>query len=77
MLQELAGAVRDGRTTPLELVEESLKRIEASQDTLNAVVALRADEAREEAARHPRTGPLAGLPLLVKDIARCRGMRTT
>ena len=77
MLKELAGAVRDGRTTPLELVEESLRRIEASQDTLNAVVALRADEAREEAARHPRTGPLAGLPLLVKDMARCRGMRTT
>jgi Asp-tRNA(Asn)/Glu-tRNA(Gln) amidotransferase A subunit family amidase len=77
MLQELAGAVRDGQITPAELVEESLKRIEESQDTLNAVVALRADEAREDATRHPRTGPLAGLPLLVKDMARCRGMRTT
>jgi Asp-tRNA(Asn)/Glu-tRNA(Gln) amidotransferase A subunit family amidase len=77
MLEELAGAVRDGRITPAELVEESLRRIEASHDTLNAVVALRADEAREDAARHPRSGPLAGLPLLVKDMARCRGMRTT
>jgi Asp-tRNA(Asn)/Glu-tRNA(Gln) amidotransferase A subunit family amidase len=77
MLEELAGAVRDGRITPTDLVEESLRRIEASHATLNAVVALRADEAREEAARHPRTGPLAGLPLLVKDMARCRGMRTT
>jgi Asp-tRNA(Asn)/Glu-tRNA(Gln) amidotransferase A subunit family amidase len=77
MLEELAGAVRDGRITPAEVVEESLRRIEASHDTLNAVVALRADEAREDAARHPRSGPLAGLPLLVKDMARCRGMRTT
>jgi Asp-tRNA(Asn)/Glu-tRNA(Gln) amidotransferase A subunit family amidase len=77
MLEELAGAVRDGRITPAELVEESLRRIEASHDTLNAVVALRVDEAREDAARHPRSGPLAGLPLLVKDMARCRGMRTT
>jgi Asp-tRNA(Asn)/Glu-tRNA(Gln) amidotransferase A subunit family amidase len=77
MLEELAGAVRDGRITPAEVVEESLRRIEASHDTLNAVVALRVDEAREDAARHPRSGPLAGLPLLVKDMARCRGMRTT
>jgi Asp-tRNA(Asn)/Glu-tRNA(Gln) amidotransferase A subunit family amidase len=77
MLQELAGAVREGRVSPAELVDESLRRIEASNDTLNAVVALRAEEAREEATSHPRTGPLAGLPLLVKDMARCRGMRTT
>jgi Asp-tRNA(Asn)/Glu-tRNA(Gln) amidotransferase A subunit family amidase len=77
MLEELAAAVRDGRIAPAELVEESLRRIEASHDTLNAVVALRVDEAREDAARHPRSGPLAGLPLLVKDMARCRGMRTT
>jgi aspartyl-tRNA(Asn)/glutamyl-tRNA(Gln) amidotransferase subunit A len=77
MLEELAAAVRDGRIAPAELVEESLRRIEASHETLNAVVALRADEAREEAARHRRTGALAGLPLLVKDMARCRGMRTT
>ncbi len=77
MLHELSTAVRAGHVTPTELVEESLRRIEAANPATNAVVALRADEALAEAAAHPRTGPLAGLPLLVKDLARCRGMRTT
>ena len=77
MLSELAAAVHSAEVTPGELVEESLRRIEASGDTLNAVVSLHAEEALAEAATHPRTGPLAGLPLLVKDMARCAGMRTT
>ncbi len=77
MLAELAAAVRDGRVDPVDLVAESLRRIEASQETLNAVTALRADGALEDAAASPRTGALAGLPLLVKDMARCAGMRTT
>jgi Asp-tRNA(Asn)/Glu-tRNA(Gln) amidotransferase A subunit family amidase len=77
MLEELASAVRNGRVDPVDLVQESLARIEKSHDTLNAVTALRADEALAEAEAHPRTGALAGLPLLVKDMARCKGMRTT
>lgn len=77
MLERLAAAVRDGSISPTELVDESLRRIEASHGDLNAVVALRAEEALAEAAVHPRTGPLAGLPLIVKDMARCKGMRTT
>ncbi len=76
MLNELARSVRDGEVTPVELVEEALRRIEATS-SLNAVVLVHADEALAEAADHPRTGPLAGLPLLVKDMARCRGSRTT
>jgi amidase len=77
VLRELAAAVRDGRVDPLDLVDESLRRIEAANPTLNAVTALRADEARAEAKASPRLGALAGLPLLVKDMARCAGMRTT
>ncbi|MFM7536207.1 MAG: amidase [Acidimicrobiales bacterium] len=76
MLSELAAAVRAGAVEPVDLVAESLRRIEAAAP-LNAVVALRADEALAEAQAHPRTGALAGLPLLVKDMARCAGMRTT
>ena len=74
---ELAGAVRDGRVTPRQLVEECLRRIEAANGEINAVVALRADAALAEADAHPRTGPLAGLPLLVKDLARTVGLPTT
>ena len=77
MLAELAAAVREGRVDPVDLVDESLRRIEASNPTLNAVTALRAEEALADAKASPRTGALAGLPLLVKDMARCAGMRTT
>ena len=77
MLSELAGAVRDGSVSPVDLVVESLQRIEASHDDLNAVVLLHAEEAVAQAQQHSRTGALAGLPLLVKDMARVRGSRTT
>jgi Asp-tRNA(Asn)/Glu-tRNA(Gln) amidotransferase A subunit family amidase len=74
---ELAAAVRDGRISPRHLVEESLRRIEKANEHLNAVIALRTDDALAEAEAHPRTGPLAGLPLLVKDLARTVGLPTT
>ncbi len=80
MLNELAAAVRDKKVSARELVEESLRRIGAGNGSLNAVVRLRADEARAEAdalddAR--RAGPLAGLPLLVKDLQDVAGLPTT
>jgi amidase len=77
MLAELAAAVRSGAVTPRQLVDEALRRIERDNPALNAVVAVNAEQARAEADDHPRTGALAGLPLLVKDLARARGLRTT
>jgi Asp-tRNA(Asn)/Glu-tRNA(Gln) amidotransferase A subunit family amidase len=75
--EQLAAAVRQGRIDPVALVEESVRRIDAHNGTLNAVISLRAEEARAEAAASPRSGPLAGFPVLVKDLARCRGTVTT
>lgn len=76
MLNELAARVRDGKLDPVDLVNESLRRIEAARG-LNAVVAVYADEALALARSHPRTGALAGLPVLVKDMARVKGHVTT
>jgi Asp-tRNA(Asn)/Glu-tRNA(Gln) amidotransferase A subunit family amidase len=84
MLAELAREVRDGRIAPDELVARSLRRIEASHGDLNAVVAVRDEAAladatamahRIAAGRDP--GPLAGLPLLVKDSEDVAGLVTT
>lgn len=72
MLAELASQVRSGAVDPVDLVNETLKRIEASKE-LNAVVAVYAEEALQIAKNHPRTGAMAGLPLLVKDMARVKG----
>src|SRR5207245_1214887 len=83
-LRDLAGAVRERRASARELVAESLRRIDALDPDLGAVVALRADEALEDAraldaaiAEGADAGALAGLPLLVKDMTDVAGMRTT
>ena len=84
MLADLAADVRARRRSAEELVLAALARIEAARD-LNAVVTLRAEAALADAAvvdelarRAPeRLGPLAGLPLLVKDIEDVAGLRTT
>ena len=77
MLTELATAVREGRVHPTDLVEEALRRIEKLDGPINAVVALGAEQALDEAKRSPRRGPLAGIPYLVKDLARCIGLPTS
>lgn len=86
MLEELVTAVAARRVRPTELVEESLRRIEAQNGAINAVVRVCADQALQEAARMEAAAaddptvlqrPLAGIPLLVKDMARCAGMPTT
>ena len=76
MRTSLAHAVRTGEIDPVALVQESLRRIAAAAD-LCAVIDVYADDALAQAASHPRTGALAGLPVLVKDMARVKGRRTT
>jgi Asp-tRNA(Asn)/Glu-tRNA(Gln) amidotransferase A subunit family amidase len=83
-LREIGSAVRRGELSALELVGRSLERIERIDGELNAVVALRGEAALQEAAALDRRaargeplGPLAGLPLLVKDIEDVAGMPTT
>jgi Asp-tRNA(Asn)/Glu-tRNA(Gln) amidotransferase A subunit family amidase len=76
--------LRDGEVSARGLVERSLRLIEAGDGRLGAVVALRAEEALAEAAEADRAraagdpvGPLAGLPVLVKDLEDVAGMVTT
>jgi Asp-tRNA(Asn)/Glu-tRNA(Gln) amidotransferase A subunit family amidase len=73
-----------GEISARELVERSLRLIEAGNGALGAVVALRAEQALAEAAavdaaraRGVAAGRLSGLPLLVKDLEDVAGMTTT
>jgi Asp-tRNA(Asn)/Glu-tRNA(Gln) amidotransferase A subunit family amidase len=78
MLAKLVTAIRTRKVSPLELVEESLRRIEQHNATLNAVVALDAEGARHAAKSFSNfDGPLAGVPVLIKDLTRAIGMPTT
>ena len=80
----LAERIRRRELSPLELMDLCLARIEQVDPLINAFVALRADEARAEAqamgdalARGEDPGPLAGLPLGVKDLEDAAGLPTT
>ena len=79
-----ARMVRDGTVSARELVHDALERIAATQDSLNAFVfvgaegALAAADAVDTARRNgAHLGPLAGVPLGVKDLEDCTGMPTT
>ncbi len=65
----LAAAVRSGAVDPREVVEAAVARIEQRDPAIGAVVALDPGPGLRRLARDGRTrGPLAGLPLLVKDL---------
>ncbi|MEO6025892.1 MAG: amidase, partial [Candidatus Binatia bacterium] len=81
---QLADAIRNGELSPVSLVQSCLNRIDAVNPSLNAFVALRRDEALAEAAAlqklivaGKRIGPLAGLPVGVKDLEDVAGLPTT
>ena len=64
----LAELVRKGDTTPAELVEAAIERIERHNGVLNAVVYKAYDEARKTAAGSLPDGPFKGVPFLIKDL---------
>ena len=81
---ELANLIRNGDLSPVELLKATLTRIEAVNPSLNAFVAMRAEEALKEAellaediASGKDPGPLAGIPIAVKDMEDTRGMVTS
>lgn len=64
----LADLVRQGEVTPLELVEEAIRRTEAVNGALNAVITRMFDHARDAARAPLPDGPFAGVPFLMKDF---------
>jgi aspartyl-tRNA(Asn)/glutamyl-tRNA(Gln) amidotransferase subunit A len=81
---ELAKAVGRGDRSAAEVVEETLAAIEAGDDTIHAFLTVTADDARAAAAEIDRRvaagdapGPLAGVPVALKDNMCTRGVATT
>jgi len=79
-----AELVRKKEISAVELVDAAIRRIEAHDAELNAVIMKRFDQARAEAKAHdanPSDGPsvpFRGVPIVVKDIvARVAGMPYT
>ena len=63
-----AALVRTGEVDAVELVRAGIERIEALNPTLNAVITPTFERALD-AARVGVTGPFAGVPFLLKDLA--------
>ncbi|HZQ26704.1 MAG TPA: amidase [Acidimicrobiales bacterium] len=80
----IAGAVRRGERKAVEVLDQSLDRIAAHNQALNAFVHIDSELARQAAeqvdaavARGDDPGPLAGVPFGVKDLYDCAGMPTS
>jgi amidase len=71
-----AELVHRGEVSPLELVHGALERIDRVEPELNAIVQILEDDALRRAETTDRKAPLAGVPMLLKDlIATCSGAR--
>ena len=80
----LAAMVRERDLTALAVTEHALERIEALNPILNAFVAVDGDDARSQAATIDErldagddVGPLAGVPIGVKDLVDATGFHTS
>lgn len=81
---EQARRVREHDVSVPELVDACIERVERLNDAVNAVCTTTFEEAREAARRAQAvldagedTGPLHGVPFLVKDLISTAGVRTT
>lgn len=80
----LAELLQTREVSAAEVVEEHLTRIEATEPHVHAFMTVMAAAAREQAADIDRRraageslGPLAGIPVAVKDVLCTRGVATT
>ena len=81
---QAARLLRRKETSPVELVDVALARIQRWSPHLNVFLTVLADEARRQARRAERElrqgqarGPLHGIPISLKDNFWTRGVRTT
>jgi aspartyl-tRNA(Asn)/glutamyl-tRNA(Gln) amidotransferase subunit A len=80
----IAGAIRSGERRAADVLEEHLARVAAEEGAIHAFNLVTEDQARAEAAAVDRTvaeggdpGPLAGVPIALKDNLCTRGVATT
>jgi len=80
---DLVASYQAKTLSPVEVAQAVLARINRLNPMLNAFVlideegALASAQAAEKAYASGSAGPLAGVPLSIKDLTETRGMRTT
>jgi aspartyl-tRNA(Asn)/glutamyl-tRNA(Gln) amidotransferase subunit A len=81
---ELAVQIRKRTVSPVEVMRDTLERIERSQPTLNAFITIAGDmamaaarDAEAAVMQGAQLGTLHGVPVAVKDLIPTAGIRTT
>lgn len=75
-IEAMRGLLERGDCSPLELIDAHLERIAAVNPKINAFVSVFADEARAAARAPLGSGPLAGIPVTIKDSFDIEGYPT-
>ena len=76
---EITRLIRDGQTTPSEVMQAHLDRISEREPVVGAFASLDADRAMSRARQadnEPPLGPLHGVPFAIKDIIDTADMPT-
>jgi Asp-tRNA(Asn)/Glu-tRNA(Gln) amidotransferase A subunit family amidase len=81
---EMARRIREGKLSPVDLIDNALERIAEVNPALNCFCFVYPEEARSKAkAAHEHVkagkplGPLHGVPFAIKDLTPTKGKRTT
>jgi aspartyl-tRNA(Asn)/glutamyl-tRNA(Gln) amidotransferase subunit A len=78
--RELRDAIASGDISAVEVCQSSLERIRATDGSLGAFLSVAAEHALDRAKtidRNKHRGPLAGVPVAIKDNISTRGITTT
>ena len=82
-IPDMQAAMKSGRTTSAQIVQQYLTRIAKYEDLLHAAITVNPNALEEAAARDRERaqgrvrGPLHGIPIALKDNVHTTNMRTT
>ena len=83
-IHELSKLISSKSLSPVDLVEDTLERIDALDEELHAYITVTRDSARKEAKKAEMDirdgkylGPLHGIPVSLKDLIYVSGVRST